>query len=362
MAKGQPDERPKRIRKAKGVRAEPSRVEPTAEAQKDDTARPALLSDERRYADGADGRSGHVPLVSPAVVEFHPYCKCRWCGGRFLKAYGVHWACESPECFARQRLHARARKDVQDGDNPWFYLPTPAQVELDESLIPNLLFGGAAGVSKSRGLRELAYRRCMDIPNYHVLLLRRTYPELDKTHLRAMAVEEAEVGAKYQAQQRTLKWPSGSLIEAGHCDSKQDMYKYLSTEYDAILFDEGSTFERAVILEICSRARTSKPQVIAAGGALVRIGSNPGGVGALFLKDFYIDKKPDADEFPLYNRSDYGYIAGTLRDNPYLDPSYKARLEQLPKDRQKQLLDGDWSVFAGQFFGMFNPEVHVVAA
>jgi Terminase-like family. len=246
------------------------------------------------------------------------------------------------------------------------WVPTPAQVELREATVPNLLWGDSAGVAKSFGLRWNGISNCLDIPNYEVLLLRRTYPELEETHLKDMEREallmneHGPMEAVYRKGERRLWFENGSFIKAGHCESESDMTKMLSREYDEIIFDEGSTLIPKTMLEISSRARSAKPLVVARGGAFVRTGSNPGGIGALYLKDFYIDRKPDPEEYPDYDPNDYGYIPGRLTDNPYLDVRYEKRLKQLGATRRRQLLAGDWSVFDGQFFA-FDSSIHVAA-
>jgi hypothetical protein len=250
---------------------------------------------------------------------------------------------------------------ADEGDNAIVYIPTPAQVDLRESHSPNLLWGSGAGVAKSTGLRWDAYHWCRQIPNYEVLLLRRTFPELEETHLLAMSREAASVGATYKAGEKRLVWENGSFIKAGHCQDPRDYLKMLSREYDHIIFDEGTTFDRTQILEISSRARSSKPLVEARGGAYVRIGSNPGGPGHVFLKEFFIDKNPSSEEFPDYLPDDYAFMPGLLQDNPYLSPRYLRRLLQLEPARRDQLIDGDWSKFVGMFFDRFSLTQHVVA-
>lgn len=299
-------------------------------------------------------------------MTVHPIAQCRWCGGRFVQVYQTQWLCETDACQHRQ-IAAATLKDPrpEDGTSPYVWLPTPTQVELAESAAPNLLLGGAAGGSKSAGLRHNAYRNCQAIDNYEVLLLRRTFPELESTHLVRMDQDadphRGTITAKYSKGDRTLRFPNGSFIKGGHCESDSDMSKYLSTEYDEIIFDEASTFHPSVMLEISSRARSSKPAVVARGGAFVRYGSNPGGIGALFLKDFFITRTPDPERFPAYRPEDYAFIGAKVYDNPYLDPAYLQRLKQLEPDRRAQLLDGNWDVFVDQFFGGFDPAIHVQA-
>jgi hypothetical protein len=243
------------------------------------------------------------------------------------------------------------------GESPYVYLPTPAQVELHESRAKNVLWGGAAGGAKSHGLRWNIYRHCLTIPGYEALLLRRTFPELEKTHLRRMAREAPALGAEFVESKRIMRFPeTGALFEVGHCEDEKDVTRYLSSEYDEIAFDEASTFAPDVMLEISSRARSDKAAVKARGGAFVRMGSNPGGVGALFLRDFFITQTPDPEAFPKYRPADYEFNPARIRDNPYLDPEYVHRLEQLNPARQRQLRDGDWDVFEAQFFPEFRAE------
>ncbi len=280
--------------------------------------------------------------------------RCRWCGEPFIWEDAGYFLCSTPEHADRQLKHAL--RGPEDAGGGYLYVPTPAQVELRECKTKKLLWGGAAGGAKSHGLRWDAYFWCMTIPNYECLLMRRSYPELESTHLLRMERDQASVGAKYDKMKRMMIWPNGSFIKAGHCESKSDLTKLLSTEYDDVRIDEGSTFEGELTREISSRARSAKPDVKARGGAVVRIGSNPGGRGAVFLKDFYIDKNPDPQEFPDYDPIEYTFIPARISDNPYLDDTYESELKQLDADRRRQLLDGDWTVFVGQFFSKWQPE------
>ncbi len=76
----------------------------------------------------------------------------------------------------------------------------------------------------------------------------------------------------------------------------------------------------------------------------------------MLLRDLFIHKSPDPEMFPKYRPQDYAFLPARLTDNPYLDPEYVHRLEQLPDARQRQLRDGDWDVFASQFFPEWRAE------
>lgn len=283
---------------------------------------------------------------------------CCWCQSPLIQVEGVWW-CGNPAdgCRRRQAKWAAAIYDRKAKKQVgWRYVPTPKQVEAHEAQqrVKHTLNGGAAGPGKSRQLREALYRDCHELPGLTCLLLRRTYKQLEDTHLREFTKDAAAVtGSKdnYLDGKKLLRFPNGSLIQAGHCETDADAQNYLSTEYDRIVFDELVTFEEGPALEIMTRARTSKPEVLARGGARVWAASNPGGRGALWVKDFFIDQAPDAERYPRYRPSDWAFVEARLGDNPYIDPDYRATLENLPEMRRRQLLEGDWTAYEGQFFG-----------
>jgi hypothetical protein len=299
-------------------------------------------------------------------VTKHVLAKCCWCQEHLVSVEAIWW-CPTQACRDRQRAHGLGReiKKGRDKGWQWLYVPTPKQVELDACGAKYRLYGGAAGPGKSHAARWRLYRKCLRIPGYEALLLRRTFPELEKTHLRRMAAEAGLIGADFVESKRLMRFPNGSLIECGHMENAEDVAKYLSSEYDDITPDEASTFEPQPLLELSTRARTSKPAVLAEGGATFSPVSNPGGPAAGLLLDLFIDHAPDYDAYPalqdVYDPTEWVYIPGTLDDNPYIDPAYMKQLAVLPKWRYEQLRHGDWRVFAGQFFSQWNERSHVVA-
>ena len=277
---------------------------------------------------------------------------CSWCRGPLALAEGAWWCRTTAACRARQVAWALQRPARQGQPAQWLYVPTPKQVAFHEQTrqTRRTLYGGQAGPGKSHALRWGLYRDCLATPNLNCLLLRRTFSQLDQTHLGQMVREQHLLGTQYVVGEKTMRFPNGSVIRAGHCETAADAVNYLSTEYDRIAFDELVTFDRDAALEIMSRARTSKPEVIAAGDAQVWAGSNPGGRGALWVKEFFIDHVVDPAVFPSYDPARYGFVEATLDDNPWISPAYRRDLEELPEIRKRQLLYGDWMAFEGQFF------------
>jgi phage terminase large subunit len=263
------------------------------------------------------------------------------------------WLCWSPTCWTRAMEWGVA---VLEGKTTrLLFGPTPKQVMFAEHTrrTTNTLFGGAKAVAKSYGLRWLAYNRCLRIPNLRVLLLRRTYGELEISHLLDMPLE-AELlkpaGATYRSAAREMSFGNNALIRAGHCETDADVAKFLSSQWDIIIFDEIVTFSLQQFMAISSCARTAKPQVITDGGAQIWAATNPGGRGARWVKEFFVDKQVDTAEFPHYNPDHWGFVQGWLDDNPYMPPEYRQQLENLPPTMRRQFLYGDWDAFDGQFF------------
>ena len=297
----------------------------------------------------------------------HAHAQCCWCQRRLVQVDGLWW-CPHQPCALRQCEHGLGRTvPKRQGGWQWLYLPTPKQVEFDACPAKHVLYGGAAGPGKSHAARWALYRKCLRIPGFEALLLRKTFPELEKTHLRRMGADAAALGAEFIESRRLMKFhhPNGpdSLIECGHMEDAEAVAKYLSTEYDAIVPDEGSTYPPGPLLELSTRARSSKPLVKADGGAKFWVVSNPGGPAARTLLDFFIDHTPDFEKYPYlqakYDPAQWVYIPGTLDDNPYVDEDYETTLAVLSKWRYEQLRHGDWRVFDGQFFSEWSDRDHI---
>jgi phage terminase large subunit len=279
---------------------------------------------------------------------------CCWCS-KILEQRGAWWLCPTQACADRQWAWAYRVGTGKRGGESVLYVPTPRQTEFHESTAKHTLFGGAAGPGKSHALRWEFYKRCAVYPGYEALLLRRTFPELNKTHIRRASREQGLIGAKlYTGEEKVIKFPNGSLLEFGHCDDEHAISRYLSTEYDAIGFDQWEGFEPAMSLELMTRARSSKPGI----RAVSKGGANPGGVGSLFLLDFFIDHTPDFEKYPAlkesYAADQWKFVPALLDDNPYRDAEYEDTLRNLSADRYEQLRHGNWRKFAGQFFSSWS--------
>jgi len=76
------------------------------------------------------------------------------------------------------------------------------------------------------------------------------------------------------------------------------------------------------------------------------------------VKRLFVDRQYRKDEDP----SDFKFIRASVYEYKALmekDPGYVKMLESLPEDLRRAWLEGDWDVFAGQFFREFRRDKHV---
>lgn len=201
-------------------------------------------------------------------------------------------------------------------------------------------------------------------PKWKVLILRRTFPELERTLiLRTQALFNG-IG-KYDHNKHRWVFPGGGLIQFGHIQNDDDMIQYQSDEYTLIIFDELTHFKERMYLYLFSRLRTTDPTI----RCKIKAATNPGGIGHSWVKKRFIDglepmkiyreQKVIAGVPVEWSRT---YIPASVFDNQYLmknNPSYVMNLMQLPEVEKQALLYGNWDIFSGQFFPEFTDE-HVI--
>jgi hypothetical protein len=228
-------------------------------------------------------------------MEAHPIAKCCWCASSLVKLEG-HWWCPTKVCRDKQLAWGIAQqvpKTVNGQMQGWtwkrLWVPLPKQVEFLQMAGKRKLLGGAAGPGKSHVSRFGAYRLCLTIPNLSVLLLRKTRPELERTHIRKMRQEQYDIGFEWMEQAKECRFKIGSVVECGHMEDEAAVQKYLSSEYDLIIPEEAVQYPPDPLMELMSRARTSNEKVKELGGPWVWLPTNPGGPSHHLLKANFID-------------------------------------------------------------------------
>lgn len=239
-----------------------------------------------------------------------------------------------------------------DGTVDVLYRAQPHQLAYHRSTVPNLIMIGPRGTGKSVCMRFDAHMRATAIADYRYLVVRRTMPELRKSHISFLDNEMGRIGGKWLTGVSEAHYANGSIGWYGHCETEADVLKYLSAQYDLIIIDEVTTFDQETILKLaaCLRVIEGSHRV-----SLLRGGTNPLGPGAEFVLNWFINKEVDIADFPDYNPADYGVIETTFGDNKYVDiRDYRKRLANLPEHVRRAWLDGEW-VVEGAYFADFRP-------
>lgn len=233
---------------------------------------------------------------------------------------------------------------------------TPRQRDFMQAKADEVLFGGAAGGGKSYAQLIDALLYALRWPGSKQLLLRRTYPDLERSlvqeHLKIFPRE----CYRYAASSHKGVFENGSTVEFGFCDHEKDVYRYQGAEYDTIRFDELTHFTENQYLYLMSRLRgaNSFPKQ-------VKSSTNPGGIGHGWVKARFVDIGP-ADTEHRVNHGSRIFLPSFVRDNTFLmkkDPGYLERLMNLDETNRKALLYGNWDIFEGQYFTEFDREKHV---
>lgn len=222
------------------------------------------------------------------------------------------------------------------------YVPTEKQQEFHSTSAANVLFYGGRGSGKSVSGRWDAHMRALANPGFKYCILRRTYPELLKSHLIDLPREMKLLGGEFNHTDKIAKYPNGSRGFFSHCNTEQDVLNLLSAEFYLMFFDEISTFPWEMFTKLAASVRAPKHLDL---NAMVRAATNPLGVSAEMINRYWIEKDVTLDDDPHYNPNDWIAIKANLEDNPYLDEQeYMKRFSGLPEHVRKAWVDGDFSL------------------
>lgn len=331
-----------------------------------------------------------VSLSDDPIATPHRFATCCWCQSPLVIGEVLNlrcWLC--PQDWRRQvaqalivtagsAKHAQLL-GVKKGERVCLNVPLPSQVLFEECASKNVLWGGQAGPGKSHGVRWWLYKRSLAVPQHESLLLRENWDQLEKTHIRRMMLEVPLLGGEFT--NRTARFDNGSVIDCGHMADGDSVTRYLSTEYGAIVPEEASLYPTdtegtSPLAELSTRARKDYKDI---NGAVVTPRfmpvTNPGGPSADWLRQMFVDHDPDLEKFPAlravyddetgeqvkgYRKEQWTYIPAKLSDNPYMREDYAdTDLGVLTGVRHRQLAQGDWHVFSGQFFRQWHDADHI---
>ena len=227
--------------------------------------------------------------------------------------------------------------------------PNERQREFLECRCKYIAFGGARGGGKSWAVRTKARLLGLRYAGIRMLLIRRTYQELENNHLRFLRRELAGA-AEYRHTARQFLFRNGSVLDFGYCACESDLDRYQGAEYDVIFIDEATQLRQEWLRQFaaCLRGVNDFPKRI-------YYTCNPGGPGHGYIKRLFIDRRYQRGE----EAADYAFIPARVTDNQALlraQPDYLRQLQALPEKLRSAWLEGKWDVFEGQFFQEFTDD------
>ena len=211
----------------------------------------------------------------------------------------------------------------------------------------HIAYGGARGGGKSWAVRTKSKLLAFRYPGIKILIVRKTYKELQNNHIEQLTAELAGF-AKYNRSDKMFRFPNGSTISFGYCANEGDLGQYQGAEYDVVFIDEAGQLQESWIrkINLCVRGTNGFPK-------RTYYTLNPGGPGHAYFKRVFVDRNFNPDEDP----NDYFFIQAKVEDNKVLmdtQPDYLRELENLPPTLRAAWKDGRWDVYEGQFFEDFR--------
>lgn len=232
-------------------------------------------------------------------------------------------------------------------------------------------------------MRQLILWRRFRYPRTIGFIIRKTYDDLLDNHIRPMLyLEHPWLKRYYNVQEKLLRLPGNSWLRFISSDNYEDIFSLYGKEAADVMVDQAEQFteEQLEFLHTVNRCTTNieiKPKTLWS--------FNPGGIGHQYLKRIFIDKDYKDYENPLdfyfvraYGWDNVEWVRPSLEergmkvDDYYSMPRHERRtyfimnsdygrtLQSQPEEKRRAQLDGDFDVYAGQFFYNFRREIHVI--
>ncbi len=185
--------------------------------------------------------------------------------------------------------------------------------------------------------------RALATPNFKYCVLRRTFPELQSSHLNDIEDEMFKLGGDFHDTKHIARYPNGSLGFFRQCASNEHVMKLLSAEFHLMFFDEVSTFDWETFTKLAASVRVKKESGLI---AMVRAATNPLGISADYINRYWVLKDVENEDDPDYNPNDWHSIHANVDTNPYVDQEqYRKRFGVgMPAHVRKAWVDGEFGL------------------
>jgi len=245
-----------------------------------------------------------------------------------------------------------------------------AVLRRDETGITEFMYGGAAKGGKSHSLRFTMHYFGLQFQGLKMLLIRNTLGQLEENHIEKLEYDLPDEWYTYNGQKYRITYCTNSILRFAYGQTRAEFRNRLGNEYDIIGVDEAVTVSMELILLLRSRLAAS----IKGFTPFMMLTTNPGDPSAAVdstraLKSYFIDKDFNV-KFPKlvnlqnpYEPHKVLFIPANVFDNKLLierDPGIVDRLSKLPAADRARYFEGNWDTHEGQYFSMWNIEVHVI--
>jgi hypothetical protein len=205
-------------------------------------------------------------------------------------------------------------------------------------------YGGAAAGGKSEALL-MAALQYVKVPGYSAIILRKDTQRLRLSGGLIPRSHEwlAGTDAKWNGRDNRWTFPTTgapATLSFGYLQRFADRYRYGSSEYQFIGFDELTEFDEEEYTFLFSRLRQRDEIGVP---LRVRSASNPGNRGHAWVLKRFISRGQQRQG--LGANEDAAYLPARIRDNPALnEQEYCESLVHLPPIERERLMNGDWTV------------------
>lgn len=245
-----------------------------------------------------------------------------------------------------------------------------------------VFYGGAGGGGKSLcGMGKFGQQLAVERERFQNreitqskawgIYFRRTMPDLVQAINRSFQFfQDIDPDAHYNVNDHLWTIPScgNAHFQFAHMETEKAKYKYKSSEFTYVFYDELTEFTESMYEYMDTRLRTTDPVL----EPMLQLcsASNPDGPGLLWVRKRFIEgKEPEMVYRKIFTLGDgrrkiYDtiFIPASLRDNPvlYRSGTYEASLLNKRPEVREAILNGNWWVNPGAFLGnIWDSSVHV---